>query len=80
MAQTTLGTTEANATLTTDEVWYCKRGAIDVDTATMNEDTDGITLKPGDSIAFSTGVQVFYRPTPGNEGATNILVRVATST
>jgi hypothetical protein len=80
MPQTTLGTTEANTTLTTDEVWYCKAGRIDVDSATMNESTDGLTLTPGQSIAFGSGCTVYYRPSPGNEGGANVIVRVATST
>lgn len=57
-------------TLTADEIWQSRKGAVFVSTGTNPDPEDGIALHENHAIRFSAGVSVRYR----KEGPTEALI------
>lgn len=59
-----------SVTLTSDEIWQCRKGSVFVTTTASPDAEDGIALHEMHAVQFPAGVTVSYR----KEGTTEALI------
>lgn len=64
-------TQATSVTTTAAEIWYCKSGCVEFDSADFTDEKDGIPLAAGVSVEIAANKTVYYR----NTAADTVLVR-----
>jgi hypothetical protein len=63
-----------SVTLSVDEIWQCREGAVDLDTEAGNQ--LGLRLRQDDAVRFSAGKTVYYRLSAGRRA---VISRISAS-